>query len=41
VGSTGLAFLDAYLRGLEAAKTWLLANQIGMWSNGIANITTK
>ena len=41
VGSTGLAFLDAYLRGLEAAKTWLLTNQIGMWSNGIANITTK
>jgi predicted dienelactone hydrolase len=41
VSAAGLAFFDAYLRNLSAARTWLTSNKISAWSRGVATITVK
>ncbi len=41
VAVNGIAFLDAYLRGLPEAKAWLNSDNMSLWSNGIAKITAK
>jgi dienelactone hydrolase len=41
VAINGIAFFDAYLRGLPAARAWLNSNSMSLWSNGIAKITAK
>ncbi len=41
VAANGIAFLDAYLRGLPEAKAWLNSDNMSLWSKGIAKITVK
>jgi len=41
VSAAGIAFFDAYLRNLSAARTWLTSNKISTWSGGVAKITVK
>ncbi len=41
IDPTGIAFFDAYLRGLPEALAWLNSNGMSTWSNGVATITTK
>ncbi len=41
IEASGIAFLDAYVRGLPEAKTWLNSDNMKLWSKGIATITTK
>jgi hypothetical protein len=41
IGRTGVAFFDAYLRGLPAARTWLTTNQLAIWSAGIGQMSAK
>ena len=41
IARTGIAFYDAYLRGLPEALAWLNSNGMSVWSNGVATITTK
>jgi hypothetical protein len=41
IGRNGVAFFDAYLRGLPAARTWLTTNQLAIWSAGIGQMSAK
>ncbi|MBI5081645.1 MAG: hypothetical protein HZB17_10130 [Chloroflexi bacterium] len=41
VAVNGIAFFDAYLRGLPEAKAWLNSDNMKLWSKGVATITTK
>jgi dienelactone hydrolase len=41
VSASGIAFFDAYLRSLPAAREWLNANKVSAWSGGVAKITVK
>ncbi len=41
IGGTGLTFLDAYVRGMPAARTWLTTNQLARWSAGVGRVTAK
>ncbi|MEK7728408.1 MAG: hypothetical protein AAB354_08335, partial [candidate division KSB1 bacterium] len=41
VRASAIAFFDAYLRNMAAAKTWLASNSMNTWSRGVAKITTK
>ncbi len=41
VAANGIAFLDAYLRGLPEAKAWLNSDKMSLWSKGVAKITAK
>jgi hypothetical protein len=36
-----VAFFDAYLRGLAAARTWLTSNQLGIWSASIGQMSAN
>ncbi len=38
---SGLAFLDAYVRGLAPARAWLESREIEGWSAGVATISRK
>jgi predicted dienelactone hydrolase len=38
---SGLAFLDAYVRGFAAARAWLQSQQVEGWSEGVATISRK
>ncbi len=38
---SGLAFLDAYVRGLASARAWLESQEIDGWSAGVAEISRK
>ncbi len=41
VWSSGLAFIDAYLRNMSPALGWLRSGEIGAWSAGVAQISRK
>ena len=41
IEASGIAFLDAYIRGLPEAKAWLNSDNMKLWSKGVATITTK
>lgn len=41
IGRDGVAFFDAYVRGLPAARIWLSTNQLGIWSAGIGQMSAK
>ncbi len=41
IATTGIAFFDAYLRGLPEALAWLNSDSMSLWSNGLATITAK
>jgi len=41
VWNSGLAFLDAYARGLAPARAWLESQEIKGWSGGVATISRK
>jgi len=41
VSASGIAFFDAYLRNLSAARDWLNANKVQAWSGGVAKMTVK
>lgn len=41
IGRNGVAFFDAYVRGLPAARAGLTSNQLGIWSAGIGQMSSK
>ena len=41
IGRNAVAFFDAYLRGLPAARAWLTTNQLGIWSASIGQMSAK
>lgn len=41
VKAAGIAFFDAYLRNIAAAKAWLASDKMHAWSHGAAKLTTK
>ncbi len=41
LASTGVAFMDAHLRGSAEARAWLTSNAVARWTNGVATLSTR
>ena len=41
LASTGVAFMDAYLRDSAAARAWLTSNAVARWTGGIATLSVR
>ena len=41
IGRSAVAFLDAYVRSLPAARIWLTTNQLAIWSDGVGQMSAK
>jgi hypothetical protein len=41
LASTGVAFMDAYLRGSAEARAWLTSNAVSRWTGGVATLSMR
>ena len=41
LASTGVAFMDAYLRDSDAARAWLASNAVARWTSGVATLSSR
>lgn len=41
LASTGVAFMDAYLRDSAAARAWLTTNAVARWTGGVATLSAR